>query len=136
MGRLTLLFAIIMAIAPGFWLRTMYGPGIAEYGYVLRLYALLYVIIFVGGPIRAGLQAMEYHSTDFLVLSGDDYIYGSFRISIDQTVWIKWRNARRPWYSTRVSRLRRRFIDSEIESLEQATGISARFTGTIGQRFC
>jgi len=59
-GGLTLLFAIIMAIAPGLWLRTMYGPGIAEYGYVLRLYALLYVIIFVGGPIRAGLQAMEY----------------------------------------------------------------------------
>jgi len=32
----------------------------AQYGYVLRLYALLYVIIFIGGPLRAGLQALEF----------------------------------------------------------------------------
>jgi membrane associated rhomboid family serine protease len=32
----------------------------AHYGYILRLYALLYVIIFVGGPLRAGLQALEF----------------------------------------------------------------------------
>jgi hypothetical protein len=32
----------------------------AQYGYILRLYALLYVIIFVGGPLRAGLQALEF----------------------------------------------------------------------------
>lgn len=59
-GVLTLLFAIVMAAAPGFWLRLMYGPGMAQYGYILRLYALLYVMIFVGGPLRAGLQALEF----------------------------------------------------------------------------
>jgi O-antigen/teichoic acid export membrane protein len=26
----------------------------------LRLYALLYVIVFIGGPLRAGLQALEF----------------------------------------------------------------------------
>ncbi len=59
-GGLTLLFALLMAAAPGFWLRLIYGPEMAQYGYVLRLYALLYVIIFVGAPMRAGLQALEY----------------------------------------------------------------------------
>ncbi len=59
-GGLTLVFAIVMAAAPGFWLRLIYGPEMAQYGYILRLYALLYVIIFVGGPLRAGLQALEF----------------------------------------------------------------------------
>jgi O-antigen/teichoic acid export membrane protein len=31
-----------------------------QYGYILRLYALLYVIMFIGAPLRAGLQALEY----------------------------------------------------------------------------
>lgn len=59
-GALTLLFAIAMAAAPGFWLRLMYGPGMVQYGYVLQLYALLYVVVFLGGPLRAGLQALEF----------------------------------------------------------------------------
>jgi O-antigen/teichoic acid export membrane protein len=59
-GSLTLLFAIVMAIAPGFWLGLIYGPQMIQYGYVLRLFALIYVFIFVGGPLRAGLQALEF----------------------------------------------------------------------------
>jgi O-antigen/teichoic acid export membrane protein len=59
-GGLTLLFALLMAAAPGFWLHLTYGPEMAQYGYILRLYALLYVIVFVGGPLRAGLQALEF----------------------------------------------------------------------------
>jgi O-antigen/teichoic acid export membrane protein len=59
-GGLTLLFALIMAVVPGFWLALIYTPEMAQYGYILRLYALLYVIIFIGGPMRAGLQALEY----------------------------------------------------------------------------
>jgi O-antigen/teichoic acid export membrane protein len=64
-GGLTLLFAIVMAVAPGFWLRLMYGPQMVQYGYILRLYALLYVFIFVGAPLRAGLQAMEFTAPIF-----------------------------------------------------------------------
>jgi O-antigen/teichoic acid export membrane protein len=59
-GGLTLLFAVVMGSTPGFWLRLMYGPGMVQYGYVLRLYALFYVIVFTGGPLRAGLQAIEF----------------------------------------------------------------------------
>lgn len=59
-GGLTALFALVMAAAPGFWLRLAYGPEMVQYGYILRLYALLYVIVFLGGPLRAGLQALEF----------------------------------------------------------------------------
>jgi O-antigen/teichoic acid export membrane protein len=59
-GGLTLVFAIVMAVAPGFWLRLIYGSDMVQYGYVLRLFALLYVLIFIGGPLRAGLQALEF----------------------------------------------------------------------------
>jgi len=59
-GGLTLLFAIVMAAAPGFWLRLMYGAGMAQYGFVLRFCAAYYVMSFVGVQMRAGLQALEY----------------------------------------------------------------------------
>jgi O-antigen/teichoic acid export membrane protein len=59
-GGLTILFAASMSLVPGFWLKLTYGPEMAQYGYVLRLYALVYVISFVGGPLRAGLQALEF----------------------------------------------------------------------------
>jgi len=59
-GGLTLLFAVILGATPGFWLRLMYGQQLVQYGYILRLYALLYVIVFLGGPLRAGLQALEF----------------------------------------------------------------------------
>jgi O-antigen/teichoic acid export membrane protein len=64
-GGLTLLFAMLMGVAPGFWLRLMYGPELAQYGYILRLYALLYVIIFLGSPLRACLQALEFTAPIF-----------------------------------------------------------------------
>jgi O-antigen/teichoic acid export membrane protein len=59
-GGLTLLFAAVMAAWPGFWLKLIYGGAMIQYGYVLRLYALLYVVLFIGGPLRAGLQALEF----------------------------------------------------------------------------
>jgi O-antigen/teichoic acid export membrane protein len=59
-GGLTLLFAIAISISPGFWLGLIYGPAMNQYGYILRLYALLYVVVFLGGPLRAALQALEY----------------------------------------------------------------------------
>jgi O-antigen/teichoic acid export membrane protein len=64
-GGLTLVFAIVMSTAPGFWLRLIYGQEMVQYGYILRLFALLYVLIFVGGPLRAGLQALEFTAPVF-----------------------------------------------------------------------
>lgn len=59
-GGLTLLFAAVLAAASGFWLRLAYGPEMVQYSNILRLYALLYFMIFLGGPPRAGLQALEF----------------------------------------------------------------------------
>jgi len=64
-GGLTLLFSIIMCAAPSLWLRLTYGAEMTHYGYILRLYALLYVLIFAGGPLRAGLQALEFTAPIF-----------------------------------------------------------------------
>jgi O-antigen/teichoic acid export membrane protein len=59
-GLITALFMAIVSIAPAFWLNLLYGPRYTEFGYVLRFYGLLYVLIFLGGPLRAGLQAIEF----------------------------------------------------------------------------
>jgi len=59
-GGLTLAFAGIIAAFPDFWLHITYGGKYSQDGDVLRLYALLYLIIFTLGPLRAGLQALEY----------------------------------------------------------------------------
>jgi O-antigen/teichoic acid export membrane protein len=64
-GGLTFMFALVIAAAPAFWLRLIYGPQMAQYGYVLRLYALIYLITFVGGPLRAALQALEFTAPIF-----------------------------------------------------------------------
>jgi O-antigen/teichoic acid export membrane protein len=59
-GGLTAAFALVIGIAPQFWLRLLYGAQFAGYGAVLRMYCFLYLIVFIAGPIRAGLQALEY----------------------------------------------------------------------------
>ncbi len=64
-GALTLAFAIAIAAAPEFWLHLAYGSKYAAYGAVLRLYALLYLITFLSGPLRAGLVALEYTAPIF-----------------------------------------------------------------------
>jgi len=59
-GSLTAAFALVVGIAPQFWLRLLYGSQFAGYGTVLQMYCIAYLLVFIGGPIRAGLQAMEY----------------------------------------------------------------------------
>ncbi|MGD0796093.1 MAG: hypothetical protein ABR910_00085 [Acidobacteriaceae bacterium] len=59
-GGLTAGFALVVGIMPQFWLRLLYGSQFAGYGAVLRMYCLLYLLVFIGGPVRAGLQALEY----------------------------------------------------------------------------
>jgi O-antigen/teichoic acid export membrane protein len=59
-GGVTLVFTTLVACFPSFWLRLCYGTKYSSDGSVLRLYALLYVFVFISGPLRAGLQALEY----------------------------------------------------------------------------
>jgi O-antigen/teichoic acid export membrane protein len=85
-GGLTALFALLMAAAPGFWLRLAYGAEMAQYGSILRLYAVLYVIIFIGGPLRAGLQALEFTAPIFwsyLAMTGF-----AFLLAVPMAKWL------------------------------------------------
>jgi len=59
-GGVTLLFTMLIGLFPHFWLHLAYGSKYSLDGYVLRLYALLYLIIFMALPLRAGLLALEY----------------------------------------------------------------------------
>jgi O-antigen/teichoic acid export membrane protein len=64
-GGITLVFSSVIAAMPVLWLRLTYGMKYASDGTVLRLYAILYVITFVSGPLRAALQALEYTAPIF-----------------------------------------------------------------------
>ena len=59
-GGLTAGFALVIGVAPQFWLRVLYGSQFAGYGTVLRMYCIVYLLVFIGGPVRAALQALEY----------------------------------------------------------------------------
>lgn len=64
-GLITLAFVAVVAAKPDLWLRLVYGDKYASYGYILQLYALLYLMTFFAGPLRAGLQALEYTAPVF-----------------------------------------------------------------------
>lgn len=64
-GLVTLVFVCIVSAQPNLWLRLVYGDKYASYGYILQLYALLYLMTFFAGPLRAGLQALEYTAPVF-----------------------------------------------------------------------
>ena len=59
-GSLTAVFMLLVGSFPSTWLRLVYGSGYAPFGYLLRRYGVLYLAIFLGGPLRAGLQALEW----------------------------------------------------------------------------
>ncbi len=49
-----------LAAAPGFWLELFFGSEYSQYGYILRWFAVAYVVAFLGLPLRAGLRALEH----------------------------------------------------------------------------
>jgi O-antigen/teichoic acid export membrane protein len=52
-------FAAVAVIAPNFWLGLVFGYQYLGYGYLLQLFAVLYLLTFLGLPLRAGLRAVE-----------------------------------------------------------------------------
>jgi O-antigen/teichoic acid export membrane protein len=64
-GGVTLVFTTLVACFPEFWLRLSYGTKYSSDGSVLRLYALLYIFVFMALPLRAGLQALEFTAPIF-----------------------------------------------------------------------
>lgn len=64
-GAITAAFLFLVVARPSLWLRLVYGTAYAGFGHILQLYAALYLMIFLGGPLRAGLQALEYAAPIF-----------------------------------------------------------------------
>jgi O-antigen/teichoic acid export membrane protein len=58
--------ALLFAIDPAFWFHLVFGEEFAEYSYILRWYALLYVLMFLTLPLGVGLRAMEMTGPIFL----------------------------------------------------------------------
>lgn len=76
-GGITFAFIAVLCIAPGFWLHAIYGAKFEAYGYLLRLFGLLYLVIFTGKVANAGLQALEYTAPIFwlnLVMTGSSLL--------------------------------------------------------------
>ena len=126
-GGMTLLFAIVMAVAPGFWLRLMYGPGFSQYAYVLRLYALLYCHYLRWRSITCGVAGHGVYSTDLLVLLGNDGMCIRLRGSHGEVAWIKRYNARNHWNAVSVSNYRRSRLVRKIK--EYCAGSEHRIAG-------
>jgi O-antigen/teichoic acid export membrane protein len=57
--------ALILAIAPEFWLNLVFGTQYSGYGFLLQWYAFIYLLIFIGIPLRSGLRACEQTKTIF-----------------------------------------------------------------------
>ena len=58
-GGVTGILVLMVAVAPGFWLRLVYGEEFAVYAEVLFWLALCYLVFFVSLPLRSGLRALE-----------------------------------------------------------------------------
>lgn len=65
-GGCTALVAFSAGFFPEFWLNLFYGDEFLIYGHVLRWYAGIYLLIFLGLPLRAGLRAIEYSKPIFI----------------------------------------------------------------------
>jgi O-antigen/teichoic acid export membrane protein len=62
----TTVIALLFAIDPAFWFHLVFGQEFAEYSYILRWYAVLYVLMFLTLPLGVGLRAMEMTGPIFL----------------------------------------------------------------------
>jgi O-antigen/teichoic acid export membrane protein len=59
-SAVTLAFAIVVSIAPDFWLTILYGRGYETYENLLRLYAFGYLWVTLALPLNAAATALEY----------------------------------------------------------------------------
>ena len=58
-GIATAIIAFSAGLLPEFWLTLFYGVQYQNFGFILQWYAIIYLLIFVGLPLRAGLRTLE-----------------------------------------------------------------------------
>lgn len=64
-GVATLMISLFVSVLPELLLTVIFGKDYQGYGYVLQLYAVIYLIAFFALPLRIGLRAMEKTSPLF-----------------------------------------------------------------------
>lgn len=64
-GLATAAIALTLSVAPEFWLALVFGDSFVAYGSLVRWYGVLYVLMFFGLPLRAGLRAIEHSKPIF-----------------------------------------------------------------------
>jgi len=64
-GGATVIMTSVAAIAPDFWLDLVFGDQYIGYGYLLRWWAAIYLLVFLGLPLMGGLRAIEKPQTIF-----------------------------------------------------------------------
>jgi O-antigen/teichoic acid export membrane protein len=58
-GGATAIIALLAALFPVVWLHLFYGPEFENFGYILQSFAIIYLLVFIGGPFRAILRTLE-----------------------------------------------------------------------------
>lgn len=65
-GTATATISLMAWLFSDFWLNLFYGKEYQLYGYLLKCYAVIYLFIFLGLPLRAGLRALEHSKPIFI----------------------------------------------------------------------
>lgn len=66
----TSLLTLVFATTPEFWYSHLLGDQFLSHSYLLRWYAIVYVLMFLGLPIRFGLRALEDTKPIFFAFVG------------------------------------------------------------------
>jgi O-antigen/teichoic acid export membrane protein len=69
-GSATAVIALIAAATPEFWLHITFGAEFGEFGYVLRIHALAYLVLYFTLPLKVGLRAIEKTESVFYAEAG------------------------------------------------------------------
>lgn len=58
-GGATAIICFLVGLFPELWLGILYGADYLEYGFVLRWFAVIYLLMFFPFPLRAGLRTLD-----------------------------------------------------------------------------
>ncbi len=84
LGAATAGVGIVAAAVPAFWLNLAFGAEYAEFGYLVRWWAVIYLLSALSMPIRAGLSAIERTRGVFvasLLTSGFAFVFAYGMVS-------------------------------------------------------
>ena len=65
-GTVTAIIAFLASTFPEFWFRLFYGNQFVSFGDILRWYAVIYLLIFLGLPMKVALRTIEDNRSLFV----------------------------------------------------------------------